>query len=763
MSVSPGSRVGPYEISSSVGAGAMGEVYRARDTRLNRDVAIKVLPSRFAGEEHALERFGREARVIASLNHPHICTLFDIGEHDGQPYLVMELLEGGTLYARMGQKAVPPAQAVEWAIQLADALDAAHERGIVHRDLKPSNIIITARGDLKVLDFGIAKLADDSWASARTTAALTASGVSIGTAPYMAPEQIRGEAVDERSDLFALGLVIYEIATGTHPFAAATTGMVTDGILHRTAAPPRSVVPGLPKYFDLVVEKLLEKDRGLRYQHASEARADLKRAQRELEGGTAPERRAPAAAQKSVAVLPFRNLSNDPDNAFFGDGIAEDLIDALGRVDGLRVASRASAFRFRDDAYSPDAVGAALGVGAIVDGSVRRAGPKLRAAATLIDAQTGYQMWSEKYDREMADVFDIQDDIVSSLVSALAPALLGHAKEAVRRPTENLEAYEWYLKGRYYWHQRSPTTLKLAIQSFEHAIALDDRYALAYAGLADSWALYRPYGWLPVEACKPHAERAVSRAYALAPNLAEVQFSKAFYTFYFEKHWRAAEPYFRKSIELNSRWSLSRAYFGVFLSGLYRADEGEAEAARAIELDPLSPFIHGVAGMAAFSGGHVPGAEHAARRALELQPDFLMGTWLLAFALYEQGRLDEADRMMAQATAISRAPIFVGKVGKIYARQGRLEDCARIEAELEDRRSRGEYIPRACDVMLAVGRDDVAALRRALQACIDEDTSWFTVRMGAGPGLETYRSDPGVNALLNELYDLPSTFRRFLK
>jgi len=753
MTLEAGARIGPYEIAGALGAGAMGEVYRAIDTRLNRDVAIKMMPARLAGDERALERFNREARVIAALNHPHICTLYDIGDLAGRPYIVMELLEGGTLYARLTQKPVPPAQAVEWAVQLADALEAAHARGIIHRDLKPSNIIITARGDLKVLDFGIAKLADDSWASATTSAALTSVGVALGTAAYMAPEQIRGEAVDERADLFALGLVAYEIATGKHPFGGPTTGMVTDGILNRAAAPARTVNPDVPKYLDLVLEKLLEKDRELRYQHAADVRADLKRAQRELEGGAAPELRSAAAARKSVAVLPFRNLSNDPDNAFFSDGLAEDLIDALGRIQGLKVASRASTFRFRDGGVSPDAIGAALGVGTIVEGSVRKATSRLRVSAKLVDAPSGFQMWSEKYDREMADVFDIQDEIVSSLVSELEPALMGEAKDAVRRPTENLEAYEWYLKGRYYWHQRSPSTLKLAIQSFEQAIALDEKYALAHAGLADSWALYRPYGWLPVEACRPQAQRAVERAFALAPDLAEVQFSKAFHAFYFEKHWRQADAYFRRSIEINPRWSLSRAYYGVFLAGLYRLEEGRREADTAIELDPLSPFIHGVAGMTAFAGGDVPGAARAARRALELQPDFLMGSWLLAIALDDEGKLADAEAMIGRATAISRAPIFVAMIGKIYARQGRADDCARIEAELADRRMRGEYIPRACDVMLAVGRRDVPGLRRALRACIDEDTSWFTVRMGPGPSLEAFRSDPEVTALLNELYD----------
>jgi non-specific serine/threonine protein kinase len=757
MSLAAGSRLGPYEIVSAIGAGGMGEVYRARDTRLDRLVAVKVLPAAIATNALSLERFQREARVIASVNHPHICTIHDVGEHEGSPYLVMELVEGGTLHSAIGGKGSPVDQVFEWAIQLADALDAAHARGIVHRDLKPANVIVSPRG-LKVLDFGVAKLAGDQLAAnEETMAALTGLGESIGTVAYMAPEQVRGEPVDQRADLFALGLVLYEIATGRRAFTGGTTGVLAEAILNRAPAPARTLNPALPPAMVEILDKLLEKDRELRYQHASDVRADLKRALRELAGGpVTPSRAMPAVvpgAQTSVAVLPFRNLSADPDNAIFSDGITEDLIDALGRIDGVRAASRASTFRFRDSAETLQAVAAALGVGAIVEGSVRRAGSRLRVAAALVDANTGFQIWSEKYDREMADVFEIQDQIVSALVSALAPALLGGARHAVRRPTDNLEAYEFYLKGRHYWHQRSPTTLRLAIQSFERAIALDADYALAYAGLADSWALYRPYGWLPVDACQPQAQQAVERAMALAPELAEVQFAQALHLLYFDPHWRRSEPFFRKAIELNPRWSLARAFHGVALAGRYRLPDAQIEAQAAIELDPLSPFIHGAAGMTAFAGGDVDGAEAAARRALELQPDFLMGAWLLAIALDDRGDLPGAEAMIERTMTMSRAPIFVAMIGKIYAREGRLEDCARIEAELEDRRVRGEYIPRACDVIIATGRDDIPGLRRALRACIEERTTWLTVRMGPGPSLETFRSDPEVAALLDTIYD----------
>ena len=754
MSFAAGARLGPYEILSLIGSGGMGEVYRALDTRLDRNVAVKILPARGAGDPVVLERFNREARVIASVNHPHICSIYDVGEYAGSPYLVMELLEGGTLHERLEHKGQPVEQLIEWGMQLAGALEAAHARGIIHRDLKPANIIVTPRGDIKVLDFGIAKLADDQAAAAKTMAALTDVGAAVGTAAYMAPEQVRGEVLDQRADLFSLGVVLYEIATGRRAFTGPTTGVLAEAILNRAPTPVQALNPSLPPQVVGIIDKLLEKDRDLRYRHASDVRADLKRALREVGAPVSSSREIPtASAQRSVAVLPFRNLSMEAENAFFSDGITEDLIDALGRIPGLKVASRASAFRFRDPAQNLQEVGAALGVASVVEGSVRRAGQRLRVSAALVDAQTGFQIWSDRYDRELADVFEIQDEIVSSLVAALSPALMGGAKAAVRRPTDNLEAYEFYLKGRHYWHQRSPSTLRLAIQSFESAIALDADYALAYAGLADSWALYRPYGWLPIEACHAQAKAAVERAMALDPNLAEVQFAQALHVLYFERHWRASEPFFTRAIELNPRWSLARAFYGVALAGMYRAAEAQTEAAAAIELDPLSPFIHGAAGMTAFAVGDVAGAEQAARRALELQPDFLMGIWLLAIALDHQDRLEEAEAMIAKTTAMSRAPIFVAMVGKIYARQGRPGDSALIEAELEDRRLRGEYIPRACDVIISVGRSDVPALRRALQACVAEQTCWLTVRMGPGPSLETFRSDPEVDILMNDIYD----------
>jgi serine/threonine-protein kinase len=462
------------------------------------------------------------------------------------------------------------------------------------------------------------------------------------------------------------------------------------------------------------------------------------------------------AAEKpsaSVAVLPFRNMSNDPENVFFSDGIAEDLIGALTRMPSLRVAARGSAFRFRDADVEPRAIGAALGVSTLVEGSVRRAGTRLRVTAQLVDIENGFQVWSERYDREVADVFDIQDEIVSAIVKALSPALLGQVPPAVRRPTDNLEAYELYLKGRHYWHQRTPSTFRLAIQCFDQAIALDANYALAYAGLADAWSIYRPYGWMPASSCRPRAEAAITRAMALEPDLAEVQFSQALFIFVFERRWRPSEDFFRRAVSTSPRWPLAQAYFGMMLSSAYRLGEAHQYLQAAVDLDPLSPFVHALGGFAYTTGGQADEGERWIRKALELQSDYYLGRWTLGITLISLGRHDEAVEVMESVVAASRSPLFVGLLGQVYAAQGRRTECHRLIVELQEREARGEYVSPIAALLIAFGAKDLDGIRRGLRACLADDTSWFTLRAVLGPGFDELRTDPEVQTLLLQLYD----------
>jgi serine/threonine protein kinase/tetratricopeptide (TPR) repeat protein len=743
--------VAQYRLVERLAQGGMGVVYRAEDERLGRQVAVKTLSVDLARDPLAVERFRREARTIAALNHPHICTLHDMVEHRQQLYLVMELLEGDTLRERIAGGPIPLRQVLAWSEQIADALGAAHALGIIHRDLKPANVMITARGDLKILDFGVAKLLEDGPADMQTM--LTSAGMAVGTVAYMAPEQVRGEAVDARSDLFALGAVLYEMATRRCPFAGATVGVMAEAVLNRTPAPVRSVNPELPPGFEQIVARLLEKNPGRRYRSASEVAADLARL-RETGTGPAPTpRRGTAPATASVAVLPFRNMSADPENAFFSDGIAEDLIAALGRIEGLRVVSRASSFRFRDQSTDPSSIGAALGVGALVEGSVRKSGDRLRIAAQLINASDGYQTWAERYDRTVADIFDIQDEIVAALVRAIAPALLGRTGNAVHRATENAEAYELYLKGRHYWHQRTPAVLKLAVGCFEQAIAVDPEFALAYAGIADCWSIYRAYGWLPQTVCQPPAKAAIDRALALEPDLPGVRFAHATYTLYFERDWRASEADFRRAVAGNPQSSLAHVYLAIVLVTAYGLEAGRPHIHRASELDPLSPFVHGLASLAYSVGRDYRAAEQSALRALDLQPDYALGLFALGTAR-EVGSLEGSVPPAERLVAVSRTATFLSTLARAYVRDGRVAEASLIEQELEERALRGEYIPAIGRLAIALARaDGGAALRGAIRACYDDRTAWFTVALTLGPALDMLLDDAEIGPLVRAMRD----------
>ena len=567
MPLNSGSRLGPYEIVAPLGAGGMGEVYRARDPRLGRDVAIKVISETGVTDSDRLRRFEREARAVAALSHPNILAIFDIGVGDA-PFLVTELLEGETLRAILERGPLSVPRTTELSLQLVAGLSAAHARGIVHRDLKPDNIFITADGLLKILDFGLAKHVEPAITGVESvTRAQTIPGAVLGTVGYMAPEQVRGLDADQRADIFASGAILFEMLTGQRAFRGLSPADTMSAVLND---PPSTLEfnADTPAALARIVRRCLEKDANERFQSARdlgfaiESISDIRAMPGELAGKR--------ERTTSIAVLPFVNLSADVENQYFSDGLAEDVINALTRLPGLRVASRTSSFRFRGD-VDVRQVGRDLGVGAILEGSVRRAGARLRVTAQLTNAEDGYHIWSERYDREMADVFEIQDEIVESIINALAPALLGEAQSARRRSTENLEAYELYLKGRHFWNQRSPAVVGTAIRCFEEAIGLDPDYALAYAGLADCYSILRVYGWTPTEHSQPRALDAVNKALALDPNLPEAHFSKALYTFHFESHWRAARADFLRALELSPQIALFEAYYGLFLASEYRA------------------------------------------------------------------------------------------------------------------------------------------------------------------------------------------------
>jgi serine/threonine protein kinase len=502
-----GQALSHYRIIDKIGVGGMGEVYRATDTKLGRDVALKVLPSDLACDPDRLARFRREARAVATISHPHIVTIFSVEETDGVHFLTMEMVDGRSLDRLIPEGGLPVERILYIATAIAEALAAAHEKGIVHRDLKPANVMVTDDGRVKVLDFGLAKDTQEERVgdATLTSSGHTAVGTLMGTPAYMSPEQIARREVDHRTDIFSLGILMYEMATGRRPFEGASLAEMASATLRDTPHLVTELRTDLPDELARIVRRCLEKDLRYRIQTARDVAnefRELAQAPRTFSNS----RFAAANAQDSgpsVAVLPFQNLSADPENEYFSEGLAEEILNALSQVEGLNVAARTSSFYFKGKATDMSEIASKLRVANVLEGSVRRSGNRVRVTVQLIDVKNGFHLWSERYDRQMEDIFEVQDEIARAITERLKVTLAGGAK----RSTKNVEAYELYLKGLYHWHQRSPSTLRVAILCFEQAIKLDSQYALAYAGLADCYGILRFYGWISAEAGRRRRQR----------------------------------------------------------------------------------------------------------------------------------------------------------------------------------------------------------------------------------------------------------------
>ncbi|HYA95896.1 MAG TPA: protein kinase, partial [Terriglobales bacterium] len=540
-----GQTVSHYVVARKLGSGGMGVVYEAEDTHLGRRVALKFLPPDLAQDAHSLERFQREARAASALNHPNICTVYAIEQHERQHFIVMELLEGQPLAQMIGQHPFEIEQLLNLAIQIADALESAHAKGIVHRDIKPANIFVTPRGQVKILDFGLAKMevlrpkgGPAGGASQLETMGrpddLTTPGTALGTVSYMSPEQARGQLTDARADLFSLGTVLYQMATGLLPFQGDTSAVVYEAILNRDPAPMEKMNPAVPAEFVRIVGKALEKDRNLRYQTATDLKTDLVRLKRDLDSG--PKHAAGISdsrggfakpSTKSVAVLYFENLSGAKDDEYFRDGITEDIITELSKIKGLNIFSRPTVLVYRDKQVTPAQIGQQLKAAYVLAGSLRRAGNRLRINAQLVDTSTDFPIWSERYDREMKDVFEVQDEIASKIAQALRITLSPQEQEALAtKPTDNLQAYDLYLRGKSYARRLQRQDLEFALQMFENAVVLDPKFALAYAAIANVCAQnHYNYGRDPV--WMERAMKASESAVILRPDLPEVQVAQA--------------------------------------------------------------------------------------------------------------------------------------------------------------------------------------------------------------------------------------------
>ena len=743
MRLGSGQRLGAYAIVAPLGVGGMGEVYRATDTRLHRDVALKVLPPDMSSDPERLASFQREARAVAALNHPHIVTLYSVEEADGIPFLTMEFVPGVSLDRHIPPHGLTIAQIIEAGRALADALVAAHDKGIIHRDLKPANIMVTGEGRVKILDFGLAKETGSGTKADDVTIDHTELGCVMGTPAYMSPEQVLGRAVDVRTDIFSLGLVLHEMATGKRAFQGTTSVELFSAVLRDTPPVVTEVRPELPIELARLIRRCTEKDPTHRWQTARDVANEL----RDLEQSR---RVAPSvqADGPSVAVMPFQNLSPDPENEYFSDGLAEEILNALSQVEGLRVAARASSFYFKGKSTDLTEIAARLRVANVLQGSVRRAGNRVRVTVQLVDLGNGFQLWSERYDRQMKDIFEIQDEIAFAVAERFKVTFGSSAP----RSTTNVAAYELYLKGRHLWHQRSPATLRAAIKCFEQAIQVDPEYALAYSGLVDCYGILQFYGWMPPGEGRQPAHDAMMRAIKLAPDLWEVNFSHGVYSVYFERTWHNAGRHFERALQINSRSSLAHLYLGVFLMAAGRREEAVPHAIKACELDPLSPMIHCMSTTAFMNTGRYEEAERRASDALEMQPDYIFGLWVRSLALSGLNRHEEAIASMERTVMLSRAPIFVGILGMIYARAGRPQDAIRLLREIEDRGSRGEYIPSSAKLTIYVGLGDLAGMRASLTETISAASSPLPISNICGKYLEAFRSDPEIRRLHFELF-----------
>ncbi|HEX7705190.1 MAG TPA: protein kinase [Thermoanaerobaculia bacterium] len=757
--VAIGTRLGPYEIVAPIGAGGMGEVWRARDQRLQRDVAIKVLPEVTAGTPAALARFEREARAVAALSHPNILAIHDFGNEGGVLFAVMELLEGATLRERLHQSDLSLNRALEWALQIAQGLAAAHQRGIIHRDLKPENIFVTRDGLVKILDFGLARLdsADASRSLDESTLAQTSPGAIVGTVGYLSPEQARGETADHRSDIFAFGVVLYEMLTGQRPFARKTPAESIVAILREEPKPLVECGRAVPAEVEEILAHCLEKDCEERFRSAGDLAFALRMTIRGSSASgadatprpTPPPADSPRVAESSIAVLPFRNIGSDVETEYFTDGMTEEIINSISNIATLHVAARTSSFAFKGRQDDVRKIGRELGVAMVMEGSVRQVGSRLRVSAQLINVESGFQVWSERWDREIADVFAVQDEIAQAIASTFKLGLNEPDGNTAAGKTQNVEAYDRYLKGRYLLTMRRAGE---AIAEFQSAIERDADFVDAHAALADGWAIRGFYGGVPTWEAWARAGAAVNEAERIAPESPGIPLSRAILEHYYGWNTAREEAFCRKAIERNPKSAEGWNWLGLCLGLQGRSSEALEATSQGIELEPYHANVRTSSAWAFLMQSDYESAERVLAKALELDPNAAYAQWTRGIALRFLGKHSESiaifERLVDSSQRLSS--FYIGLLGGSLAAAGERSKAEQIVVELLERRRQNKFVASLDIATVLTPLGDSEAAIDALEQAREERNALVWARIYF-PDHRSLRDHPRWKALAQRL------------
>ena len=794
MAIIPGTKFGRYEIRSQLGAGGMGQVYLAEDTQLGRRVAIKLLPPETLSDEQARRRLVREAQAAAKLDHPNICAIYEVGEEDGRSFIAMQYVEGETLDARMKRKPLDLAESLAISVQVADALAEAHAHGIMHRDVKPSNIIIAARGQAKVMDFGLAKVVQKSGridTEAETQTMLTAPDMILGTVPYMSPEQVKGEKLDARTDIFSFGVVLYEMLCGRHPFASEGAAATASAILTREPSPVVRFAPDAPEELQRIVRKGLEKDRERRYQTMRDVATDLHNLQwdHELLGRSTASplvsrtavytsRRSlsgwtlmavallllsavgiglyrwwvnkSARTITSLAVMPFGNVGGDSNTEYLSDGLTESLIDRLSRLPNLKVISRSAVFRYKGQNVDAKQAAHALNVEAILTGQVTQRGDDLSINIELVDGRDESHIWGAHYDRKLEDILAVQQDMTREISQRLRIEFTGEKQNLIQRSTRNPEAYQLYLRGRYFWNKRTEDGLRKSIEYYEQATKLDPNYALAYVGISDSYGMTTTtLGTFPPSEAGSKAKEAALRALEIDDTLAEAHISLGNVKMFFDWDWPAAEHEFKRGIELNPTYAEAHHIYAHYLMAMRRVSEAFDESQKYLQLDTLNVPAYNHLGWHYLYARQYDQALSQLRKTAEMDPNFL-GMLLYFGWVYEQKRMyPEAIATFQQAVSHSTTPLMLASLGHAYAIAGRRDEAKKILLRLDDL-SRQRYVSAYDKAIIYVGLGEIDQSLEWLQRAYQE-RSQFMIYLDTDPRLDSLRTDGRFQNLLRRM------------